>query len=181
MDGVGWWGTVIEMSLMDTMEAARAELGQQPTFARIHGSVCLDTPRPPPGSLARARSPTRNSIVFACLRAFRLCASLHNVRAGSAALRTSVSAALGDTAALSMGLGIQPRRAHLRRAHRHARRQSRIPCHTGATCSLAGSLLAQMPLCWQLLLAASCTNAKYAHSPPDVLWVMRPWMALSVC
>ncbi|RDX49112.1 hypothetical protein OH76DRAFT_1483336 [Lentinus brumalis] len=58
MDGVGWWGTVIEMSLMDTMEAARAELGQQPTFARIHGSVCLDTPRPPPGSLERARSPT---------------------------------------------------------------------------------------------------------------------------
>ncbi|TFK77953.1 hypothetical protein K466DRAFT_668569 [Polyporus arcularius HHB13444] len=37
---------------------------------------------------------------------------------------------------------------------------------------LARSLLARTPLCWQLLLADSCTNTKYVRSPPDVFVVI---------
>ncbi len=129
----GWWH--------GSMEAARVGRGPQPTFVWVHTS---DSP-----SGTRVHPRARTSATFACLRAFISRALLHNVRAGSAALRASVSSALGDTAALSVGLVIlspvrpiqpsyEPRRAHLRHAHRHARPHTRIPCRSGATRALAG-------------------------------------------
>ncbi len=58
---------------------------------RSSGSTgaCVDIPRPPPGGLAHSRSLSRASLAFACLRAFRLRAFLHNVCAGGGALRSS--------------------------------------------------------------------------------------------
>ncbi|TFK79249.1 hypothetical protein K466DRAFT_592479 [Polyporus arcularius HHB13444] len=128
------------MSLMDTMAAACAECDQQPTFVRVHTSTSP--------SRTRVHPRAHTSVVFTCLRVFRSRTSLHNVRAGCAALRASVSSALGDIAALSVDFVIlsparpiqpsyEPRRAHLPRAHRHARPHTHIPCHSGATRCLA--------------------------------------------
>ncbi len=87
---------------------------------------------------------TLSAALIRLLRAFRSRASLHNIRAGGAALPASVSSALGDTPALSVGLVIlsparsyELSRGHLRRAHCYARPHTRTPCCSGATRSLA--------------------------------------------
>ncbi len=152
--------------------------------------TCLDIPRPPPGRLAHARSPTRNSVAFARLRSFCSRAFLHNVRARRRRRSSlfappspppSVKPRLYPYTSLFSAppvLSSSLTNHNTRISVAHIVMPALIPAYgvAQARCILwLGSLLvAQTPLCWQLLLASSSTNTKYARSPPDVLWVMRP-------
>ncbi|TFK84235.1 hypothetical protein K466DRAFT_231575 [Polyporus arcularius HHB13444] len=149
---------------MDRMAAARADCAnnrRSPGYTR----PCFDLPS------EDLRTPSsRTSLTYACFRAFSSRTSLHNVHAGSAALRAAVSSSLGATAALFVGFvilsGSAPpvlpspltnRGARMSVAHIVTLSHSRALRRLGTTHSLAGGAI-QTPLGWQLRLPSSSTK-----------------------
>ncbi|RDX49162.1 hypothetical protein OH76DRAFT_559734 [Lentinus brumalis] len=163
------WGMVIEMSLMDTMEAARTKCGQQPTFARVHGSVPRHLDLPQEDSRTPAPSPVPVSRSRACVPSAHARPSTTSAHAAplfpplspppSVTLRLYLWASVSSAPPV-LSIPLSNRGARISVAH--IIMPALIPAYRVAQARHVlwrlGSLLARTLRCWQLRLPSSRTN-----------------------